>query len=384
MKRKITSKMFDLKLFVSVSKEFLKALLRGHTYNIRENGYVIFGILWGIPVPIVTIGMALYCSGLSPSAETVVNEIVKHPVHLFFLLHPFIFGTVFGAMGTVRDDKERQKEKFEKSLIQNNKMLADANKKLQELDGLKDNFLSMVSHELKTPLTTIQGYITFLKDGKAGDLSEGQWRALKITEEQADYLNNLIGELVDLSRIESGEFSVKLEPTDLTRIAAKVINSLARPFAEKSIITENSLPEKLPLVLADPKRMSQVFTNLLENAVKFTPPGGKITVSACEKEEKVEFCISDTGIGIPGEEIGKIFDRFYQIDSMVERKYGGCGLGLTIIKNIIELHKEGRIWVESEPGRGSRFFFELGKSGELKGKELEKEIGYQTKERSKV
>lgn len=357
--------MSNIKSFFSVIGEFLKALIKSYTYSIWENGYVIFGILWGMPVPIVTIGISLYCNQIALSLSAIVGEILAHPFQIIFLLHPIIFGIVFGAMGTVREEKEKQKLEFEESLIIKNKELADVNKKLQELDQLKDNFLSMVSHELKTPLTTVQGYITFVKDGLSGALSERQREVLWIAEEQIDHLDNLIGELVDLSKIKAGRFEVNPEPVDLTQIAVKTINSLKYLFDGKGISLENKLPEKLSLVLADRKRMSQVFINLLGNALKFTQSGGKVTVSAHEKDTKIQFCVSDTGIGIPEDEIDGIFNKFYQVDSTAKRKYGGCGLGLAITKHIIELHKGGDIWVESEVGKGSKFFFELKKYEKL-------------------
>jgi len=296
------------------------------------------------------------------SLHNIINEVFIHRIHIFFILHPVIFAAVFGAMGTVRDEKERQRAEFKKTLMLKNRELERANRSLQELDELKDNLLSMVSHELRTPLTTIQGYITFLRSKKAGAVTDEQLDILDITEEQTGSLNRLIEELLDLSKIQAGKLKLELEPVDLTRTVQKTLSSFRQPFGEKGIILENRLPDKLPSVMADHVRMAKVFTNLLENAMKFTNQGGKVTVSAKEKEEALEFCVEDTGIGIEKENIDKVFDRFYQADSTSQRKYGGCGLGLAISKHIMELHKRGRIWIESKPGQGSRFFFELEKT----------------------
>src|SRR3989338_8993993 len=164
----------EFKSLLQVIKEFIRTLGQGRTYNLLKNWYCFFGILWGIPVPIVTIGIDLYISGLNPTPENIASLISNHPFHLFFLLHPLFFGIVFGAMGTVRHNKELEIEEFEKSLINKNLELESANKKLQELDKLKSNFLSLVSHELRTPLTTIQGYITFLSTEKPGALNKDQ------------------------------------------------------------------------------------------------------------------------------------------------------------------------------------------------------------------
>lgn len=331
--------MINLELFASIVKEFIRALRKGNTYNIRKNSYLIFGILWGMPIPIVTIGIALYYGNMAFSPANIFSEIITDPIQVFFLMHPILFGIVFGAMGTVRDEKERQK---------------------QEVDQLKDNFLSMVSHELWSPLTTVQGYVTFIKEGKAGPISRKQREFLEITNEEIDDLSTLIGELVDISRIESGKFEVKLDCLDIENVESRTVDFFRQALEKKNISLKNEIPRHLPYVLADRKRIGQVFTNLLGNAVKFTPENGTISISARENGKIVEFSITDNGIGIPEDKIDKIFDKFYQVDSTNERQYNGCGLGLAITKNIIELHK-GKIWVESKIGLGSKFSFALQK-----------------------
>lgn len=348
------------KSFLQIVKEFLKALGQKRTYNLFENWYCFFGILWGIPVPIVTMGIDLYISGLTFTSKNIANLIANHPFHLFFLLHPLFFGIVFGAMGTVRHNKELEIDESKKRLINKNLELEGANKKLQELDKLKSGFLSLVSHELRTPLTTIQGYTTFLRTQKAGPLNEPQKEYLKISEESAEHLNRLIEELLDLSKIETGEFKVNLTSVNMPAVINKVAASLKLLAQEEGVTIENYLSENLPIVSADEERIAQVATNLIENAIKFNHPRGKVKISASisPKGDKVLFLVEDTGIGIPEEELSKIFDRFYQIDSSEKRKYGGCGLGLAISKSIIELHK-GRIWAASKVGIGSKFFFEL-------------------------
>ena len=350
----------DFNSFLQVVKEFIKALGQIRTYSILKNWYCFFGILWGIPIPIVTIGIDLYASGFAVTIANVTKIIAIHPFQLFFLLHPILFGIVFGAMGAVRHNKEQKIEEFEENLINKNIELGQINKKLRELDKLKSNFLSMVSHELRTPLTTIQGYITFLNTEKPGSLNPTQKECLKISEETADLLNRLIEELLDLSKIEAGEFKVNLAGVDMTQVINKALVSLQLFANEQGITLENNLPKDLPLLRADKERILQVVTNLLENAIKFNQRGGKVDITAFNDtgNAKVVFCISDTGIGIPEDELNKIFDKFYQVDSSGKRKYGGCGLGLAISKSILELHK-GRIWVESKAGLGSKFFFEL-------------------------
>ncbi len=331
--------MNNLKSFLQIVKEFLKALGQTRTYSVHKNWYCFFGILWGIPIPMVTIGIDLYSQDINPSILNVTHLIEAHPFHLFFLLHPLFFAIVFGAMGTVRYNKEQR---------------------IAELDKLKSTFLSMVSHELRTPLTTIQGYISFLRTEKLGTLNTQQKECLKISEETADTLNRLIEELLDMSKIETGEFKVKLTSVDMREIISKAITSLKIFADEKGITLENNLPKELPLARADKERILQVVTNLLENAIKFNQEGGKVSINVdfSATNDREIFSIIDTGIGIPQDSLDKIFDKFYQVDSSGKRRYGGCGLGLNISKNIIELH-QGKIWAQSKIGMGSKFFFEL-------------------------
>ena len=344
----------------SIVKEFILALRKNYTYNIRKNHYAIFGILWGIPVPLVTIGIGLYFTGLNPSLKNIISHITVYPLHPFFIFHPVMFGIVFGAMGTIREEKERQRLEFENNLMLINEELKRVNKKLQELDELKDNFLSMVSHELLTPLTTIQGYVTFLKECKPDCLSQRQIETLGIVAEETDHLKYLIEELMDLSKIKAGKFEVEFAPVNIVEVIEKVKNSFRPALENSKLALEDKITSGLPLALADANRMVQIFSNLLSNAIKFTPAGGRISISAQPIDKKLIFCIEDNGIGIAQEKIDRIFDRFYQADSSGKRRYGGCGLGLTITKSIIELHN-GRIWVESKEGKGSKFFFELNK-----------------------
>lgn len=349
----------DLKSFSQVVNEFIVALGNKRTYNIFKNWYCVFGILWGIPVPIVTVGIDLYSSHLTLTIPHIIQVIISNPFHLFFLLHPILFGILFGAMGTVRYNKNQKIEEFKKNLVNKNAELEHMNKKLQEVDRLKSNFLSMVSHELRTPLTTIQGYTTFLRTEKAGALNQTQRECLKISEDTADLLNRLIEELLDLSKIERGEFKVNLVNVDMPEIINKAIISLQLFANNQGVTLENNLPKDLPVVWADKERITQVITNLLDNAIKFNREGGKAYITASNQANgKVVFCISDTGIGIPNDKLDKVFDKFYQVDSSEKRKYGGCGLGLAISKSILELH-QGKIWVESKIGAGSKFFFEI-------------------------
>ncbi len=230
----------------------------------------------------------------------------------------------------------------------------------KELERMKSNFLSVVSHELKTPLHSIKGFVEIILMGKTGPITEIQQDFLTTVKEQTDHLQRLIEDLLAFSRLESGELRLRLSEVPPAELVATVEQRLA-PLAERNgLELRDELPSDFPTIHADPVRLEQVFTNLIENAIKFTPSGGSITVGGEDRGEEVLFWVRDTGIGIPPEEQGRIFERFYQVDSGPNRLYRGTGLGLSICKHIVTRHG-GRIWVESEVGKGSTFYFTLQK-----------------------
>jgi two-component system phosphate regulon sensor histidine kinase PhoR len=230
----------------------------------------------------------------------------------------------------------------------------------KELERMKSNFLSVVSHELKTPLHSIKGFVEIILMGKTGPITEIQQDFLTTVKEQTDHLQRLIEDLLAFSRLESGELRLRLSEVSPAEIVATVEQRLA-PLAERNgLDLRDEVPADFPTIHADPVRLEQVFTNLIENAIKFTPSGGNITVGGEDRGEEVLFWVRDTGIGIPPEEQGRIFERFYQVDSGPNRLYRGTGLGLSICKHIVTRHG-GRIWVESNVGEGSTFFFTLKK-----------------------
>jgi signal transduction histidine kinase len=235
-----------------------------------------------------------------------------------------------------------------------NKELVLANERLKELDKLKSDFVSMVSHELKTPLTAMRTSAQVLE---AADIAtETKREMLDIILRNIDRQTNLVNDLLDLSRIESGRMKLKFERVSLDSVIADSIESVKHAASEKGIKLNVKLPEGLSLVKGDREKLTQVVINLLNNAIKFTPRSGEITIEAIELNGQVEVKVRDTGIGIPPEDLEKVFDKFYQVDSTLTREAGGTGLGLAICKGIIEAHRE-RIWAESELGKGSTFVF---------------------------
>ena len=226
----------------------------------------------------------------------------------------------------------------------------------KELERMKSNFLSVVSHELRTPLHAIKGFVNIILMGKTGPITEVQRDFLETVQEQTNNLQRLIDDLLEFSRLESGRVTLRLQPVDIPVVIEAVVDKLALSAQSAGVTLINHTSEDLPTLMADPWRLEQVVTNLVDNAIKFTPAGGSVTVTAVDIGDFIQVSVSDTGIGIPHEQQERIFDRFYQVDSGANRQYKGTGLGLTICRHIVEHHR-GRIWVESEPGQGATFHF---------------------------
>ncbi|HSN78459.1 MAG TPA: GAF domain-containing protein, partial [Anaerolineae bacterium] len=231
-----------------------------------------------------------------------------------------------------------------------------AYEELRELDRLKDEFVQNVSHELRTPLTFVKGYVEYLLEGYAGELNQGQRQALEIVLDRSDAIVRLVNDIVSLKQAELQEMD--LQPVALELIATACVEGSKMAAEQVGIRMHLEISPGLPLVYGDPKRLGQVFDNLLGNAIKFCPDGGEITVQIRSIGNAVQVDVSDTGIGIPSDRLDHIWERFYQIDSASTRRFAGAGLGLAIVKRIIDAHY-GQIWVESEPGKGSTFHFTL-------------------------
>lgn len=234
----------------------------------------------------------------------------------------------------------------------------------KELEDLKNKFVSSVSHELRTPLYTIQEAINLLLDKSLGSVTSGQERLLSLAAKEIERLSRLINDILDISKIEAGEFRLQLSLFCVNDWIQQVMDTFNYWAKSKQIILGAELPPEPLTLTADRDRMTQVLTNLIGNAMKFTPAGGKITVEAKTKKENsanawIEIGVRDTGPGISKEDQEKIFKKFVQLDKTSTQ---GTGLGLTISKELVELHK-GRIWVESEPDKGSRFAFEIPQHG---------------------
>jgi signal transduction histidine kinase len=230
----------------------------------------------------------------------------------------------------------------------------------KELEQMKSDFLSVVSHELRTPLHSIKGFVDIILMGKTGEINALQRDFLGTVKDSTTSLQRLIEDLLEFSRMEAGQIQLKPADISLHGVAEKVVEQLRPQAQEGELALTNDIPQDLALVEADTMRIEQVLTNLVSNAIKFTPAEGAITIAAVDLGERVQVSVSDTGIGISEEEQKNVFERFYQVDSSATRSYRGAGLGLTICKFIVEYH-HGEIWVESKEGEGSTFYFALPK-----------------------
>ena len=247
----------------------------------------------------------------------------------------------------------------ENGLILGTVYLFDDITREKEIDQMKSDFISLVSHELRTPLTSIIGFVSFILDGKAGAINDRQRNSLARVQRQSKRLAALINDLLDISRIESGRIQMDQTPIPVLEIVTQRIEEIRPQADEKSIQLALTAPESVPDILGDEARMGQVFTNLIGNAIKFTPNNGEVSVEIEADGNLLHVEVIDTGPGIPPEERQKIFDKFYQLSDISTRQQGGSGLGLSISKSIVEAHG-GKLWIDDgNQGKGSNFQFVL-------------------------
>jgi signal transduction histidine kinase len=252
----------------------------------------------------------------------------------------------------------RTVQESQQEILAMNDALAETNAQLRELDRMKDAFLSMVTHELRTPLTVISGITEMLETGIYGDLTPEQTEHIRQIAAQASRLRRLVNDLLDLSKIEAGMMKLHREAVSPRFLVEAVLEQLVTVAAQAAVVFRNQVSPLLPDLYCDIHRIEHVLINLISNAIKFTPHGGQVAISAETTERSIVFCVADTGSGIPADALPRIFDKFYQVHTSTETGIRGTGLGLAIVKHIVELHG-GDVAVESEMGKGSRFFFRL-------------------------
>lgn len=237
--------------------------------------------------------------------------------------------------------------------------LQKALERVSELSQLKSNFISNISHELRTPLTHIKGYLELLISDSLGAITEEQRYALQVSQTSAGNLEALIEDLIMVSMVSRGQLTLTQENMDICRVAGIVIKSASGKAQKRGVTLHNVFDESVTAVQADSQKIAWVLTHLLDNGIKFTPSGGRVTVEVKREGENVVIVsVTDTGIGIPASRINDIFEPFHQLDGSSTRHYGGTGLGLSLVREIVEAHGS-MIEVQSSEGRGSTFKFPL-------------------------
>jgi signal transduction histidine kinase len=251
-------------------------------------------------------------------------------------------------------------QELENKVNQRTKELAQALEEVRRISKMKSDFVSAVSHELRTPLTSIKGYASILMAGKLGAVPDQVKDRLEKINKHSDSLVHLINDLLDISRIESGRVEMKFEFRPLKEIVESVADLLTPQLKDKKIELAIQVQKDIKPVFVDAGQIQRVFVNLISNAIKFTPADGKITLKASDAGEYIQVDVSDTGIGIAEGDLEKVFEEFYRVDNTINQSLAGTGLGLSLVKHIIEAHK-GKIWVKSKVKEGTTFSFTLPK-----------------------
>ena len=248
---------------------------------------------------------------------------------------------------------------LERRVEERTAQLQKALERVSELSQLKANFVSNISHELRTPLTHIKGYVELLVTESLGSITDEQRHALQVSQQSTGRLEALIEDLILFSLASRGELSIMHENVDLRRLVNLSIKAYASKAEERGVSLNVIIDENVPPVQADPQKIAWVLNQLLDNGIKFTPSGGRVVVNVKrEGENLVIVSVTDTGIGIPANRFNDIFEPFHQLDGSSTRRYGGTGLGLSLVRQIVEAHGS-MIEVQSIEGRGSTFKFPL-------------------------
>jgi two-component system phosphate regulon sensor histidine kinase PhoR len=282
----------------------------------------------------------------NPSAERfIAQELCQNRIHLRALSAPF-FGPDSQVLGTVT-------------------VFHDVTR-FKELDEMKNDFVRMVSHELRSPLAAIKQQHTVILDGLAGELTQKQRELLTRAHAKIQGLLELINDLLDVAKMEAGYGQLEQVPLDLREILGELVELMRERAASQQVTLKLSAADGLPLIQADRRSMEEVFGNLVSNAINYSPDGGEVRIAAISRGDYLEVAVQDQGIGIEAEEIPKIFDKFYRVKSPKTRQVIGTGLGLALVKGLIEAHR-GAVDVESEVGVGTTFRVKLPTVGAAKG-----------------
>ncbi|MEA3349033.1 MAG: HAMP domain-containing sensor histidine kinase [Chloroflexota bacterium] len=253
---------------------------------------------------------------------------------------------------------QRANEKLEARVRERTLELENALNRLSELSQLKSNFIANISHELRTPLTHLRGYLDLLMDTTLGPVNNQQVDALSVMLKAEDRLERLIENLIRFSDFSRGSLDLQLESVDLLDVFMEIVPVAEQKCGEKGLVFHTKIPQGLPSVKADKQKLPWILNHLLDNAIKFTPEGGSVHVGASIETGIVKLYVADTGIGIAVNQIDEIFEPFHQVDGSSTRRYGGTGLGLAMVRQVVEAHGSN-IVVRSKKGKGSYFEFSL-------------------------
>jgi signal transduction histidine kinase len=262
------------------------------------------------------------------------------------------------------EEKREELERLNRELADSNRELEEANAKLREVSELKEEFLAVTTHDLRSPLTVISGVISFFSSGRLGELTPEQQNMVSMMERNTQNLIELVNDLLDSAKIESGTLTLDLAPTDLPALVGEICEAMGTVAGERGVTVECHFPDDLPKAIADRAKLRRVLVNLVSNAVKFTQKGGRVDISGAQEGKHVRVSVSDTGIGVPTEDLPRLFDKYEQASTRAPRSERGTGLGLYITRQLVELHG-GEITVESEVGKGSTFSFTIPVTDEL-------------------
>jgi signal transduction histidine kinase len=237
--------------------------------------------------------------------------------------------------------------------------LNEALQRLSELSQMKANFVANISHELRTPLTHVKGYLELLVTESLGPVSDDQRRALLVSQRATTKLESLIEDIIMFSLASRGEMSMKLDQIDIGRIVSLAAKSASSKADERGVQVIAVVPENIPAVQADPEKIGWVVNQLLDNGIKFTPSGGSVVIALKEEGVNLVICsVTDTGIGIPSSRLAEVFEPFHQLDASSTRHFGGTGLGLSLVRQIVEAHGS-MLDIQSVEGKGSTLKFPL-------------------------
>jgi GAF domain-containing protein len=260
--------------------------------------------------------------------------------------------SIAAAQAAVAIENAQLYESLENSYTE----LEAAYEELRQLDKMKSELVQNISHELRTPLTFIKGYVELLQDGEMGELEGPQRMAVDIVADKAEVLSKLVDDIISMQQ--AGREQLQFETLSLVELGHAAVKAAQASARTAGVQLIDDIGAETAPVLGDRRRLGQVFDNLLQNAIKFTPPGGTATVRIDEAEGSIRVEVQDSGIGIPADQLDRIFERFYQVDGTTTRRFGGAGLGLAIVKQIVEAHG-GSVGVQSEPQQGSLFYFTI-------------------------